>query len=118
MFEHIIRTPFDMKPVFKPCERPIFNANNTDIFIQAQKRIELDNLGKNIYFETPLAVEEQLVFKTAQRLGLFNQKSDYRVLIDCDNITQLGMAIEDDVVIMHEGKLFGYEIFLHRWIYN
>ena len=70
MFEHVIRTPFDMKPVFKPCERPTFNANHTDIFIQAQKRIELDNLGKNIYFETPLAVEEQLVFKTAQKLGL------------------------------------------------
>jgi len=66
---------------------------------------ELDNLGKNIYFETPLAVEEQLVFKTAQRLGLFNQKSDYRVLIDCDNVQQLGLAIEDDIVIMHKGKL-------------
>ena len=105
MFEHVIRTPFDMKPVFKPCERPTFNANHTDIFIQAQKRIELDNLGRNIWFETPLAVEEELAFKTAQKLGLFNQKSDYRVLIDCDNIQQLGLAIEDDVVIMHEGKL-------------
>ena len=105
MFEHVIRNPFDMKPVFNPCEKPKFNANETDVFIQAQKRIELDNLGRNIYFETPLAVEEELVFKTAQKLGLFNQKSDYRVLIDCDNVTQLGMAIEDDVVIMHEGKL-------------
>jgi hypothetical protein len=105
MLEHVIRTPFDMKPVFKQCERPTFNANDTDVFIQSQKRIELDNLGKNIWFETPLAVEEELVFKTAQKLGLFNQKSDYRVLIDCENIQQLGMAIEDDVVIMHEGKL-------------
>ena len=105
MFEHVIRNPFDMKPVFNPCEKPKFNANETDVFIQAQKRIELDNLGENIWFETPLAVEEELAFKTAQKLGLFNQKSDYRVLIDCDNIQQLGLAIEDDVVIMHEGKL-------------
>ena len=105
MFEHVIRTPFDMKPVFKQCERPTFNANDTDVFIQSQKRIELDNLGKNIWFETPLAVEEELVFKTAQKLGLFNQKSDYRVLIDCENIQQLGLAIEDDIVIMHNGKL-------------
>jgi|TARA_R110002153_G_scaffold91773_1_gene223398 hypothetical protein len=105
MLEHVIRTPFDMKPVFKPCERPTFNANDTDVFIQSQKRIELDNLGKNIWFETPLAVEEELVFKTAQKLGLFNQKSDYRVLIDCENIQQLGLAIEDDIVIMHNGKL-------------
>ena len=105
MFEHVIRNPFDMKPVFSPCERPKFNANETDIFIQAQKRIELDNLGRNVYFETPLATEEELVFKTAQKLGLFNQKSDYNLLIECENIEQLGMAIEDDVVIMHNGKL-------------
>jgi len=105
MFEHVIRTPFDMKPVFKQCEKPVFNANNTDVFIQAQKRLELDSLGKDIWFETPLAVEEELVYKTAQKLGLFNQKSDYRVLIDCDNMKQLGLAIEDDIVIMHNGKL-------------
>ena len=48
MFEHVIRTPFDMKPIFNPCAKPKFNANETDVFIQAQKRIELDNLGKNI----------------------------------------------------------------------
>ena len=47
MFEHVIRTPFDMKPVFKPCERPTFNANHTDIFIQAQKRIELESKQDN-----------------------------------------------------------------------
>ena len=45
MLEHIIITPFDMKPVFKPFEQPTFNANHTDIFIQAQKRIEFYNLG-------------------------------------------------------------------------
>ena len=105
MFEHVGRIPFDMKPVFNPCVKPDFNANNTDIVIQAQKRIELDNLGSNIWFETPEAIEEELVLKTAKRLGLFNQKNDYEVLIDCDNIQQLGLAIEDDVVIMHNGKL-------------
>ena len=50
MFEHVIRTPFDMKPVFKPCERPTLKANLTDIFIHAKKIIELDILAKNIYF--------------------------------------------------------------------
>ena len=39
MFEHVIRNPFDMKPVFNPCKKPKFNANETDISIQAQKRI-------------------------------------------------------------------------------
>ena len=53
MFEHVIRNPFDMKPVFNPCKKPSFNVNETDIVIQSQKRIELDNLGTNIWFETP-----------------------------------------------------------------
>ena len=105
MFENVIRNPFDMKPVFNPCKKPKFSANETDVFIQAQKRIELDNLGKNVYFETPLAIEEQLVFKTAKKLGLFNEQSNYNLLIDCENIQQLGLAIEDDIVIMHNGKL-------------
>ena len=105
MFEHVIRNPFDMKPVFNPCKKPKFNANETDISIQAQKRIELDNLDENIYFETSTAIEEELVQKTATKLGLLNQQSNYSLLVDCDNIQQLGLAIEDDVVIMHNGKL-------------
>ena len=105
MFEHVIRNPFDMKPIFNTCEKPSFNTNDTDVLIQAQKRIELDNLGKNIYFETSTAIEEELVQKTAAKLGLLNQQSNYSLLVDCDNIKQLGLAIEDDVVIMHKGKL-------------
>ena len=105
MFEHVIRNPFDMKPVFNPCKKPKFNANETDISIQAQKRIELDNLGKNIYFETSTAIEEELVEKTAAKLGLFNEHDNYQVFTECNDIKQLGMSIEDDVVIMHNGKL-------------
>ena len=105
MFEHVIRNPFDMKPIFNTCEKPSFNTNDTDVLIQAQKRIELDNLGKNIYFETSTATEEKLVEKTAAKLGLFNQQSDYHLTSECNNIQQLGLAIEDDVVIMHNGKL-------------
>ena len=105
MFEHVIRNPFDMKPVFNPCKKPKFNANETDISIQAQKRIELDNLDENIYFETSTAIEEELVEKTAAKLGLFNEHDNYQVFTECNNIQQLGLAIEDDVVIMHNGKL-------------
>ena len=61
MFEHVIRNPFDMKPVFNTCEKPVFNANETDLEIQSQRKLELDNLGSNIWFETDVAVEEKLV---------------------------------------------------------
>jgi len=105
MFEHVIRNPFDMKPIFNTCEKPSFNVNETNLQIQSQKRIELDNLGKNIWFETPTAIEEELVEKTAAKLGLFNEHDNYQVFTECNDIKQLGMSIEDDVVIMHNGKL-------------
>ena len=105
MFEHVIRIPFDMRPVFKPCERPSYNANNTDVHVQSQRRIELDSLGPDIWFETPLAIEERLVEKTAASLGLFNQHDDYQLFTECNSIKDLGLAIEDDVVIMHKVKL-------------
>ena len=105
MFEHVIRTPFDMKPVFTQCENPKFNANETDLEIQAQKKIELDNLGPDIWFETDVAKEEKLAEKTAAILGLFNQHDDYQLFTECNSIKDLGLAIEDDVVVMHRGKL-------------
>jgi len=105
MFEHVIRNPFDMKPVFNPCENPKFNANETDLEIQNQKLIELNSLGDNIWFETEVAQKEKLVEKTAASLGLFNQHDNYQLFTECDDVKQLGMVIEDDVVIMHKGKL-------------
>ena len=75
MFEHVIRVPFDMRPIFKPCPKPSFNANETDMEIQAQKVIELNNLGNDVWFETPTAIEEKLVHDTAKKLGLFKFRS-------------------------------------------
>jgi len=123
MFEHVIRNPFDMKPVFNTCEKPVFNANETDLEIQSQRKLELDNLnetdleiqsqrkleldnlGSNIWFETDVAVEEKLSEKTAAKLSLFNQPDDYQLFTECNDVKDLGLAIEDDVVIMHNGKL-------------
>ena len=105
MFEHVIRVPFDMRPVFNQCERPSFNASDTDLSIQAQRVIELNTLGEDIWFETSTAIEENLVDKTAKKLGLMNPQDDFQSMLEFKNIKQLGLAIEDDVVIMHRGKL-------------
>ena len=34
MFEHVIRNPFDMKPIFNTCEKPSFNVNETNLQIK------------------------------------------------------------------------------------
>ena len=69
------------------------------------KVIELNNLGENVWFETETAIKEDLVYETAKKLGLFNEHDNYQLLPECKDIKQLGLAIEDDVVIMHRGKL-------------
>ena len=93
MFEHVIRTPFDMKPVFTQCKNPKFSANDVDLEIQNQRRIELNNLGQDIWFETDVAKEEKLAERTAAILGLFNQHDDYQLFTECNSIKDLGLAI-------------------------
>ena len=43
--------------------------------------------------------------KKEAKLSLFNQPDDYQLFTECNNVKELGLAIEDDVVIMHNGKL-------------
>ena len=63
MLQHIVKTPFDMKPNFSQCEKPKFNANTTDKNIRSQRVLELHRLSENIWFETPTAKEDNLVQK-------------------------------------------------------
>lgn len=96
MFEHIVKVPFDMKPSFSQCKRPRFDTNETNANVMSQRVIELNRLGENIWLETPIAKEDNLVYETARTLGL---SPTYK------NIKQLGLTIEDDILIMHYDKL-------------
>ena len=96
MLKHIVKVPLDMKPNFSQCERPVFNADETDESIRSQRVLELHRLGDSIWFETPVAKEDKLVHRTTKALGLS---------LTCNNIKELGLAIEDDILIMHNGKL-------------
>ena len=95
MFEHVVKTPFDMKPSFTQCSRPVFNIDDIDEDIKSQRVIELEKLGDNIWFETSVAQESNLACKASETLEL----------PVCNNICELGLSIEDDILIMHNGKL-------------
>ena len=96
MLEYIVKAPFDMKPNFSQCERPVLNADETDESIISQRVLELHRLGDSIWFETPVAKEDDLVYRATKALGLS---------LTCNNVKELGLAIEDDILIMHNGKL-------------
>ena len=94
--DQIIKTPFTMKPSFQK-HTPIkfyLNTMNTDILEQRKK--EYDVLGKNLWFETSTALKNNLIQKTVKALGIKERVK---------NIVDFGLRIEDDILIMHEGKL-------------
>ena len=68
MFEYVVKTPFDMKPSFAQCSRPVFNIDDIDEDIKSQRVIELEKLGDNIWFETSVAQDSNLACKASETL--------------------------------------------------
>ena len=98
-FEEIIKVPFTMKPYFQvysnedmrnDISRYIeYPALITDILEDRAK--EFDTLGNRIWFESDIAIENDLVNKAAEKINLNRQ---------FENIVELGMAIPDDIIII------------------
>ena len=102
MFAHLIKTPFTMNPTFAkyPFEEMMMHTEKISTYANdytIDERIkEVLSLREDVWFETDLAKENDLVNKTAEALGI-----DYKFT----NILGMGLSIEDDIMIMHEGKL-------------
>ena len=102
MFKHMIRVPFTMSATFAtyPFAKMMMHTQTISIYANEwtlDERIsEYDNLKDDIWFETDVAKDNDLVNKTSESLGL-NQ--------NFSSILGLGLEIEDDILIMHEGKL-------------
>ena len=60
------------------------------------RKEELKDLGERIYFESDIAKENKLVSKLSKRLNLKDKHK---------NITDIGLAIPDDIIIMHKGRV-------------
>ena len=98
----MIRVPFTMSATFAtyPFAKMMMHTQTISIYANEwtlDERIsEYDNLKDDIWFETDVAKDNDLVNKTSESLGL-NQ--------NFSSILGLGLEIEDDILIMHEGKL-------------
>ena len=93
---NIIKVPFTMKPSFEKYTRTKFHLDKMNKSILQERRKELDALGENVWFETDTAKENDLVNKTTAALGISKK---YNSIVD------FGLDIEDDILIMHEGRL-------------
>ena len=93
---NIIKVPFTMKPSFEKYARTKFHLEKMNKNILQERRKELDALGENVWFETDAAKENDLVNKTTAALGISKK---YNSIVD------FGLDVEDDILIMHEGRL-------------
>lgn len=95
MFEKIIKVPYTTNPHMEKYDGPIIVQPPMDSFLE-EKQIEHLSLGTIIHFESDIAIEKQLVKKTVERLNL---TADYNTIVS------LGLNIQEDVIILHEGKI-------------
>ena len=93
---NIIKVPFTTKPSFEKYARTKFHLDKMNKSILQERRKELDALGENVWFETDTAKENDLVNKTTTALGISKK---YNSIVD------FGLDVEDDILIMHEGRL-------------
>ena len=94
--DQIIKTPFTMKPSFQKYIPTKFYLNKMDTDILKQRKQEYEVLKDNLWFETDTALKNNLINKAVNTLGI---KEKFKSIVD------FGLKIEDDILIMHEGKL-------------
>ena len=102
MFAHLIHAPFTMNPTFAKYsfEKMMMHSQYISVYANQytmDERIkEAVHLKDDIWFESAIAKKNDLVNKTANTLGIDREYT---------SMLGMGLEIEDDILIMHEGKL-------------
>jgi hypothetical protein len=95
MFEKIIKTPYNTDPHMEKYEGPTLVTPPLDFYLD-EKRIEYLAMNDLIHFESGVSIKNDLIKKTASKLNL---NREY------DSIVSLGLDIQEDLIILHEGKI-------------
>ena len=97
----IINVPYTTSPRMEKYEGDLLLRHERDSLTEleryrlVEKRKELNFQGENIWFQSDLAYHHKLVGKACEVLGIERETE----------ITKLGLKIQEDIVIMHRGKL-------------
>ena len=99
--DDIIRVPYTTSPRMEKYEGDLLSRHEGDSLTELEryrlieKKKELKFQGENIWFQSDLAYHHKLVGKACEVLGTERETE----------ITKLGLKIQEDIVIMHRGKL-------------
>ena len=86
-----VKTPYSTKPNMIRNTGPVFSVPPNRKVIDA-KRLELEKYGSDLWAQSPGM--ETVVRKAAEHCNVFS-----------DNIVDLALRLEEDVAVMHQGKL-------------
>lgn len=93
-FEDYIKIPYTTIPRMYPYTGSLLNSSPSSIYL-SEKRKEFILHNENIWFQSDLAYHHKLVRKACMVLGIDIERE----------ITSLGLKIQEDIVIVHRGRL-------------
>lgn len=89
-----IKVPYTTIPRMEKYEGPLLQFNPSKEHLM-EKQKELQFQGENIWFQSDIAYHHKLISKACEVLGLERETE----------ITKLGLKIQEDIAIVHRGRL-------------
>ena len=91
-----VKTPFTNNPSMQKYSGPLIKENPRKMYLD-EKLLQISNYGEDLYGESEIFRDGNLIELVCNKLGISSQKS----------LKDLSLLIEEDIAVMHKGKLEG-----------
>ena len=101
-----VKTPFTNNPSMQKYSGPLLKENPRKMYLD-EKLLQISTYGEDLYGESEIFRDSKLIELVSNKLGISLQKS----------LKDLSLLIEEDIAVMHKGKLEGISFcFPSGWI--
>ena len=101
-----VKTPFTNNPSMQKYSGPLLKENPRKMYLD-EKLLQISTYGEDLYGESEIFRDSKLIELVCNKLGISLQKS----------LKDLSLLIEEDIAVMHKGKLEGISFcFPSGWI--
>ena len=91
-----VKTPFTNNPSMQKYSGPLLKEDPRKMYLD-EKLLQISTYGKDLYGESEIFRDSKLIELVCNKLGISLQKS----------LKDLSLLIEEDIAVMHKGKLEG-----------
>ena len=101
-----VKTPFTNNPSMQKYSGPLLKENPRKMYLD-EKLLQISTYGEDLYGESEIFRDSKLIELVCNKLEISSQKS----------LKDLSLLIEEDIAVMHNGKLEGISFcFPSGWI--